>query len=396
MLNLRLRLGCLVFCVFAALQMQAQQPIYYGTSSATLGSNTLDSVATNGTGNTILFTATGIDFNKVNRCTAMAVDGLSGKLFLVDGFANAIWSVNLDGSGLTQIANGLTSYPTDLALDVLNQRIYFTTSSTIQSNNTIQIIDYTGNNNVTLFTATGPVANGGNGVSRCTAIAVDLSNSKIFLADAGAQEIWYMGLDGTGLAALAATAPNSFPTDIALDPANQQVYFTVGSAVQSSNLIRRIRYGGTGLATVFTASGSVQRCTALDLDVPHGVAYLSDAGTNTPALWRVLLGSGSAMPVLSALPATAKKVRFFSGPTTRPPPFLASIQLSGTNVVLNATNGFAGGTYYALMTTNLSTPLDQWLPVFTNVLGASGNFSLTVSNALGSQLPRQFYILQVQ
>src|SRR6516162_10469322 len=108
MLNLRLRLGCLVFCVFAALQMQAQQPIYYGTSSATLGSNTLDSVATNGTGNTILFTATGIDFNKVNRCTAMAVDGLSGKLFLVDGFANAIWSVNLDGSGLTQIANGLT------------------------------------------------------------------------------------------------------------------------------------------------------------------------------------------------------------------------------------------------------------------------------------------------
>src|SRR5215813_4890676 len=100
MSNLRLRLGCLVFCLFAGWQMEAQQPIYYGTSSATLSLNTLDSVTTNGAGNTVLFTATGVDFNKVNRCTAMAVDGLSGKLFCLDGSSSGIWSVNLDGSGL--------------------------------------------------------------------------------------------------------------------------------------------------------------------------------------------------------------------------------------------------------------------------------------------------------
>lgn len=396
MLNLPLTLSCLVFFLLAGGRVEAQQQIYYGASSATLGLNTLDSVATNGSGNVILFTATGVDFNKVNRCTAMAVDGLNSKLFFVDGLANALWSVNLDGSGLTQVKTGLTNYPTDLSLDVLNQKIYYTTSSTIQANNTVQRIDYTGNNNIVLFTATGGVANGGNGVSRCTAIALDLSQSKMFLADAGAREIWGMSLAGTGLAALATSAPNSFPSGVASDVTHQQVYFTVSSTVQSSNLIQRVNYDGSGLTTLFTASGSVQRCTALDLDVPHATIYLSDAGSGSPALWRVPLGGGGATSVLSGLPATAKKVRWYNGPTTRPPLGFAGIQLSGLNVVLNATNGFAGATYHVFATTNLDIPLNQWQPVFTNILGAGGNFTLTVSNALASQLPHQFYVLQAQ
>lgn len=396
MSNLRLTLGCLAFCLLVGWRMEAQQPLYYGTSSTTLSLNTLDRVATNGSGNVVLFTATGVDFNKVNRCTSMAVDGLSSKLFCLDGTVNAIWSVDLDGSGLTLVKAGLTNYPTDLALDVLNQQIYYTTSSTIQSNNTVQRMDYTGNNNVTLFTASGPVANGGNGVSRCTAIAVDLLNSKIFLVDAGAQKIWSMSQAGTGLAALATTAPNSFPSGVALDAVNQQVYFTVSSTVQSANLIQRVNYSGTVLSTLFTASGSVQRCTALDLDVPHATIYLSDAGSNSPALWRVPLGGGSATTVLSGMTAMAKKVRYFNGPTTRPPPGLTGIAISRGDAVLNATNGFAGGTYYVLTSTNVDMPLNQWQPILTNVLGASGNFTLTVNNAPISQSPRQFYILRVQ
>jgi hypothetical protein len=396
MSNLRLTLGCVVFGVFAGWRIEAQQPLYYGASSATLSLNTLDRVATNGSGNTVLFTATGVDFNKVNRCTSMAVDGLSGKLFCLDGTVNAVWSVNLDGSGLALVKAGLTNYPTDLALDVLKQQIYFTTSSTIQGNNTVQRMDYTGSNNGTLFTASGPVANGGNGVSRCTAIAVDLLNSKIFLADAGAQKIWRMNLDGTGLLALATTASNSFPSGVALDVSNALVYFTVSSTAQSSNLIQRVNYNGTGLTTLFTASGSVQRCTALDLDAPHATIYLSDAGPTSPALWRVPLGGGSATTVLSGMPATAKKVRFFNGPTTRPPPGLTGIEISRGYPVLNATNGFAGGTYYVLMSTNVNAPLNQWQPILTNVLGSSGNFTVTLNNSLVSQSPRQFYILRVQ
>jgi hypothetical protein len=382
----------LVVCLLAGGRTQAQ-PIYYDTSSSTLTLNTLDSGTTNGSGNTTLLTATGVDLNHINRCTSVAVDALNGKLFLVDGLANAIFSANIDGTSPTLVKSGLTNYLTDLALDVLNQKIYYTTSSTLQSSNTVQRMDYTGNNNTVLFTATGSLVNGGNGVSRCTAIAVDLLNSKIFIADAGAQKIWSMSLAGTGLAALA-TAPNSIPLGLALDVTNQQVYFAVGSSVQSSNLIERVNYNGSGLTTLFTASGGVQRCTALDLDVPHAVIYLSDAGDNT--LWRIPLGGGSATTVLSGLTATAKKVRWFSGPTTRPPPGITDISLSGTNVVLNMTNGYIGGTYYLLTSTNVATPLSQWLPVGTNVLGASGNFFLTATNGYLANVPKRFYILRVQ
>jgi hypothetical protein len=205
-----------------------------------------------------------------------------------------------------------------------------------------------------------------------------------------------MNLDGTGLLALATTASNSFPSGVALDVSNALVYFTVSSTAQSSNLIQRVNYNGTGLTTLFTASGSVQRCTALDLDAPHATIYLSDAGPTSPALWRVPLGGGSATTVLSGMPATAKKVRFFNGPTTRPPPGLTGIEISRGYPVLNATNGFAGGTYYVLMSTNVNAPLNQWQPILTNVLGSSGNFTVTLNNSLVSQSPRQFYILRVQ
>jgi len=389
MLDLRFALGGLLFCLLAGWPMQAQL-IYFNTSSAILSSNTLDSVATNGIGKTTLLTATGIDFNKLNRCTALAVDGLNGKLFLIDGAANSLWSVNLDGSGLALVKSELASFPTDLALDVLNETIYYTTSSTIQSDNTVRRMDYTGNNQAILFTGTGAA---GNGVFRCTAIAVDVSHARLFVADAGAQTIWSLSLNGTSLTPLA-TATTAVPTGLALDVANQQVYFTLGSTVQNANLIQRVSYSGSGRVTLFTAAGSVQRCTALDLDVPHSAIYLSDAGANT--LWRIPLAGGSATPVLSGLNATAKKVRWFSGPTTRPSPGFTSMKRSGTDVILNATNVFAGGAYYVLTSTNLTTPLSQWLAVFTNVLGASGSFTFTATNALASKLPRQFYILRVQ
>jgi len=386
MLKLRITFA-LLFILLAGGRVVAQ-PVYYNTSSSTVSLNTLDSVGTNGSPNTTLLTATGVDFNHINRCTSVAVDTLNGRLFLVDGLANAIFSANLNGTSPTLVKGGLTSFPTDLALDVLKQKIYFTTSSTIANNNTVQRMDYTGSNNVTLFTAAG-----GNGVYRCTAIALDLLHSKIFIADAGTNKIWSMSLTGSGLAALASTT-NAVPTGVAVDVTNQLVYFTVGSPVQSSNRIQRVSYGGTGLTTLFTASGGVQRCTALDLDVPHSVIYVSDAGANT--LWKIPLGGGSATTVVSGLPATAKKIRWFSGPNTRPAPQVASIQVSGTNVTLIATNGYIGGTYYILTSTNLNTPLAQWLPVVTNVLPATGNFSLTTSNSFSRNTPGRFYILRVQ
>lgn len=362
------------------------QMVYFNTSSASQPLNTLDSVGANGASAASLFTASG----SVLGCTAMAVDLLNGKLFFVDAGTDSLWSVNLNGSDLTPVKSGLTGYPTDLALDALNQRIYLATSSTIQNSNTVQAMDYTGSGDVTVFTATGP---GGNGVSRCTAISVDLSNSKIFIADAGAQKIWSMDFSGGGLSEVAAT-PNAFPTDVALDPSHRQVYFTASSTVQASNLVQRVNYDGSGLTTLLIASGSVERCTALDLDLKDSLIYMADAGANT--LWRIPLAGGSASVVLSGLPATAKRVRWYSGPSSRPPAGLTGIQISGSNAILSATNGFIGGTYYILTSTNVFTPLSQWLPISTNILAASGSFTLSATNTVGNGGRQRFFLIKVQ
>jgi len=78
------------------------------------------------------------------------------------------------------------------------------------------------------------------------------------------------------------------------------------------------------------------------------------------------------------------------------PPGIASISLSGTNLLLNATGGLSGRTYLVLTATNLTEPLNQWLPVATNIPGADGNFSITATNAVNTNASQRFYILQLQ
>jgi PKD repeat protein len=77
-------------------------------------------------------------------------------------------------------------------------------------------------------------------------------------------------------------------------------------------------------------------------------------------------------------------------------PGLAGASLSGTSLVLNGVNGHSGSTYYVLMSTNLALPLSQWTPVATNVLSASGNFTITATNTVNRNVPHRFYILETQ
>jgi PKD repeat protein len=74
---------------------------------------------------------------------------------------------------------------------------------------------------------------------------------------------------------------------------------------------------------------------------------------------------------------------------------IAGFSLSGTNLVVNGSNGLSGQTYYVLMSTNVALPFSQWTPVATNVLNASGNFTITATNAVNRNIPKRFYILKM-
>jgi uncharacterized repeat protein (TIGR03803 family) len=77
-------------------------------------------------------------------------------------------------------------------------------------------------------------------------------------------------------------------------------------------------------------------------------------------------------------------------------PGISSASVAGTNLVLTASNGVAGESYFALASPSLSVPLSQWTPIATNALSSGGNFTFTATNAVNPSASQQFYTLKIQ
>ncbi|HSY42651.1 MAG TPA: hypothetical protein VK811_01995, partial [Candidatus Acidoferrum sp.] len=77
-------------------------------------------------------------------------------------------------------------------------------------------------------------------------------------------------------------------------------------------------------------------------------------------------------------------------------PGIIGFTQSGANLVISGSDGLAGQTYYVLGTTNLTLPLKQWASVATNIPAGTGNFTVTLTNAVNPAVPQNFYILKVQ
>jgi autotransporter-associated beta strand protein len=75
------------------------------------------------------------------------------------------------------------------------------------------------------------------------------------------------------------------------------------------------------------------------------------------------------------------------------PPVFSAATISGSSLILSGTGGAPGGTYFVLVSTNVTLPAANWTPVATNVFDGSGNFNFT--NAISAGVPQQFYLLRV-
>jgi len=123
-------------------------------------------------------------------------------------------------------------------------------------------------------------------------------------------------------------------------------------------------------------------------------------GTNLPALgW-----TNVQLVVTATGTTTILQFGFLDDPSflalddvsVSPQPAITRIRLSGTNLVIDGSNGLLGAPCYVLMSTNLAQPLSHWLPVATNNLPATGPFSITASNAVSPNARQRFYILRLQ
>ena len=77
------------------------------------------------------------------------------------------------------------------------------------------------------------------------------------------------------------------------------------------------------------------------------------------------------------------------------PPNFGNIRVAngGAGFVMSGAGGVTNGTYYVLASTNLTLPLNQWLPVGTNPFDSRGKFIFTNTPAAGA--PQMFYQLKL-
>ena len=71
---------------------------------------------------------------------------------------------------------------------------------------------------------------------------------------------------------------------------------------------------------------------------------------------------------------------------------IGQVFVSGGSLIFSGSGGTTNGTFYVLTSTNITTPLADWVPLSTNMYDGSGNFSSTNSINLGD--PHRFYMIQ--
>jgi hypothetical protein len=178
----------------------------------------------------------------------------------------------------------------------------------------------------------------------------------------------------------------------------QQIYNYVGLFADNDNGVItgacNMNGGSTGCSS---NPGPFTDRFNMSVGTPAFVQIDAAIGLTGPA--NAVSASASVDPTFTLDPsyiAAGYSIAYSTNITMVPQPTILGLSLSGTNLVVNGSNGQSGGTYETLLSTNLALPLNQWTPVATNVLNTSGKFTISATNAVDPNIPQCFYILQVE
>lgn len=175
---------------------------------------------------------------------------------------------NLDGSDVTDLITGLNG-PVGIDLDLVNGKMYWTNPGTAVIADKIQRanLDGSGIEDLIALADINDVPQG---------LALDLIGGKMYWGDADAPLIRRANLDGSGMETIVSGL--SDPYDVAIDSANQKLYFGDNNSIQRANL------DGTGLETLVTGLGSGFGLRGIDLDIPSGKMYWTELLDNAAAI----------------------------------------------------------------------------------------------------------------
>jgi len=104
-------------------------------------------------------------------------------------------------------------------------------------------------------------------------------------------------------------------------------------------------------------------------------------GLNAAAVLEDLTGASDHLPIVAD----------YTIPV--PSPFITSLNLAGTNLVLTVANGITNDLYVLYMSPSLAVPLPSWTAVASNT-ATNGIFTFNATNAVAPAVPQSFYFLK--
>jgi autotransporter-associated beta strand protein len=226
------------------------------------------------------------------------------------------------------------------------------------------VLDVSGRSDGTLTLAPGQTLNGGAGTNGPGTV-----NGALI---ASASSVVAPGTSPTNIGSLTVSATSTFhgSTVMKLSPAtatNDRLNanaITYGGSLLVTNIQGNITNGQT--FQLFFATNGIYNAgsfSSVTLPSSSGLSWANNLAVN---------GSIAAIAIL--------------------PPYITSISLSGSSLVIRGTNGTPGQQFTTLTSTNIVLPLSQWTPIATNTFNGA---SFSVTNTVTSSAPQNFFALRV-
>lgn len=179
--------------------------------------------------------------------SGLTLDLDGGRLYWTDTLDNNIRSANLDGTDQTVVLSGLPN-PENIAIDAMNDVMYWTETSGGQR---IRRAGLDGSGMLDVIT----------GLSQPIGIVLDTDGNSMYFTNSLSETIERADLDGSNRQVLLGSDALSFPANLAIDLANDYLYWT--EAGFTSGLLRRARLDGSDVQNLYAGVN------------PVGVAVLS-------------------------------------------------------------------------------------------------------------------------
>lgn len=360
-------------CPYAGLSLSGNK--LYGTTPG--GGGIVFSMNTDGTGFSVLHSGGSL----------MAEVTLAGNT-LYGTTQGDVFSVNTDGSGYAEIHSfSEASYNTSLKLYtnwdgsdswgsvVLSSNVLYGTAGYAGPNGcgTIFAVNADGSG----FTVLHAFAGGADGATPlCGLVMVGnvLFGTTYYGGAAGQGTVFSMNTDGSGYTVL-----HNFGGSP--DGANPRENMTFAGGMLYGTTLN----GGTGAGAIFAISTNGSSFTVLsalncntDGNAPQGGLAMSGNTFYATASYGGTNGSGTVFSLKLPVPA------------------IAGLAIQGANLIVNTTNGMAGGAYTVVTSADYSLPLSQWTPLASGIFNTNGNSTLTATNSVNPSAKQGFYALRLK